>query len=449
MNKKTLDKSATSRLFRLGGLAGRVGMSVAGNTFFNMFRDKDQIDENTARTLMRNAVMIKEAFGQMKGVPMKIGQMLSLHENLLPREVAHIFQSLQKNAPSIPFEEIVIMIMEELGDRFDLIEHIDKEPMASASIGQVHRAVLKDGREIAIKAQYPGIDKVIRGDLRNFKGIIKAVFSLITRVDIEDMWQEMRDRLLEELDYLHEAKSMQRMRDNYADDPAVIVPDVVHELTTEHVLAMELVLGIGPDDATGDDYDQSLKNEWGKAIASLVLKGLFTYRFLHADPNLSNFAFRENGAMIVYDYGCMKEISDELSRKYAMLVKAVIENNYPVISDILKSMGVYRADGKPVPWEMIKDYSDELQKIITPEGDYTFGVDHDIYKRLQVLGQRYLDQFMVMVFPKDMIFVDRTFNGHFGNLNRFRAQADWRTIVIEHLEAGFSDIKVESGAMQE
>jgi len=444
MSKKKLNKSATSRLFKLGGLAGRVGLSMAGNTLSNMFRDKDKGDDHYTQTLMKNAVMVKDAFGQMKGVPMKIGQMLSLHENLMPRDVARVFQSLQQNAPAVPFEEILGMIKDELGEKFDLIDHIDHEAMAAASIGQVHRAVLKDGREIALKAQYPGIDEVIRGDLRNFKGIIKTVFSLFTRMDIEEMWQEMKDRLLEELDYLKEAENMQRVRGNYENDDAVIVPGVVPELTSKHVLAMEMVMGISPDEATGGGYPQDLKNKWGEGMASLVLKGLFEHRFLHADPNLSNFAFREDGAIVVYDYGCMKVITEDLSRKYAVLIKAVIENDYPAIPEILKSMGVYKADGEAVPWEMIRDYADEIQRIITPEGTYTFGIDSNIYKRLQDLGQKYLDQFMVMVFPKDIIFVDRTFNGHFGNLNRLRACADWRAIVIDHIEDAFPDIEIEA-----
>ncbi len=444
MTGRKLNRSATSRLFKLGGLAGRVGLSMAGNTLSRMFRDKEDADATYGQTLMKNAVMVKEAFGQMKGVPMKIGQMLSLHENLMPAEVARVFQSLQKNAPSVPFSEILEMIKEELGDKFDLIAHIDESAMAAASIGQVHRAELTDGREIVLKVQYPGIDEVIRGDLKNFKGIIKTVFSLFTRMDLEEMWQEMKDRLLEELDYLKEAENMRRVKDNYRNDDAVIVPGVIAELTSEHVLAMEMVMGIFPDEATGGGYSPELKNCWGKAMASLVLKGLFEHRFLHADPNLSNFAFREDGAIVVYDFGCMKEITEELSRKYALVVKAVIENDYPSIPDILKSMGVYKANGEPVPWEMIKDYADEIQKIIHPEDTYTFGIDSNIYKRLQVLGQKHLDQFMVMVFPKDIIFIDRTFNGHFGNLNRLRAEADWRGLVVEHIEAAIPDIRIES-----
>lgn len=185
--------------------------------------------------------------------------------------------------------------------------------------------------------------------MKNFKTIIKTVFSLFTRMDLEEMWQEMKDRLLEELDYRKEAENMRRVRDNYRNDDAVIIPEVIAELTSEHVLGMEMVMGLFPDEATWEGYAPELKNCWGKAMASLVLKGLFEHRFLHADPNLSNFAFRENGAIVVYDFGCMKEVTEDLSRKYALLIKAVIENNYPSIPDILKSMGVYKANGEPVP----------------------------------------------------------------------------------------------------
>lgn len=164
MTGKKLNRSATSRLFKLGGLAGRVGLSMAGNTLSRMFRDKEDADATYGQALMKNAVMVKEAFGQMKGVPMKIGQMLSLHENLMPAEVARVFQSLQKNAPSVPFDEILEMIKKELGDKFDLIAHIDETAMAAASIGQVHRAELTDGREIVLKVQYPEL-------MRSFAGI--------------------------------------------------------------------------------------------------------------------------------------------------------------------------------------------------------------------------------------------------------------------------------------
>jgi len=296
---KKLIRSATQRMFRLGGLAGRVGVSMAGNTMANFFRDSDRKDEYRVDTLLKNAQRVTEQLGQLKGVPMKIGQMLSLHDNLFPKEVIRVFKSLQQQAPSVPFEEMLAMIRDELGPAYKNIAHIDKIPLASASIGQVHRAVLTDGREIVLKVQYPGIDEVIRSDLKNLKGILKRVFSMFTRMDMEEIWQELNARLLEELDYENEAGNMRRVAENYKDDARVIVPQVIDEMTSRHVLGMELVLGISSADATSEDYSEKLRSAWGVSLITFALRGLFEFKFLHADPNLANFAFLENGGIIV------------------------------------------------------------------------------------------------------------------------------------------------------
>lgn len=438
MGEKTAKKmirSATSRMFRLGGLAGRVGISMAGNAVAGLFRDMERSHEVRADLMLKNALRVKDLLGQLKGVPMKIGQMVSLHERLFPAEVARVLQTLQQNAPSVPFADLVGLIRDELGPGFRRIRHIDEDPLAAASIGQVHRAVLKDGSEIALKVQYPGIDDVIRADLKNLKGMLKLVFSMFSRMDMEPVWQELQARLLEELDYTTEAAHMKRMAKLYADDDRVRIPEVIDALSSRHVLGMELVTGIPPDAASGDAYPQELKNAWAESIFRLILKGLFTFRFLHADPNMANFSFCGNGGIIVYDFGCMKAIPEALARGYARLLHAVTDHDYPAIPRILKDMGVHRADGAPLPWKMIADFADLFQEIIEPGGRYTFDGDGDMYGRIFALGQQYLPESMNMVFPKDIVFIDRTFSGHFGNLCRLHATADWRSILMAHLPA--------------
>ncbi len=426
-------------MFRLGGLAGRVGASMAGNTIANFFRDDQSREAHRSVALAKNAVRVKDLLGQLKGVPMKIGQMLSLHERFLPGEVADVLRTLQQKAPSVPFEDIRDMIREELGERFDAIDHIDENAMASASIGQVHRAVLKDGREIALKVQYPGIDDVIRADLKNLKGILMMVFSMFTRMDMELVWKEVNARLLEELDYEKEADNMRRMARLLENDDDVVVPQVIDEVTTRHVLGMELVLGISPDRVSADHFPQELKNAWGQTIVRFVLRGLYHFRFLHADPNIANFAFMENGGMIVYDYGCMKEVPENLCRGYIRVVSAILEHDYPNIPEILKSMGVHKADGNPVSWNIVADFADIFQEIIDPKKHYVFGDDEAFYARIYAAGQKHISESMSVVFPQDIIFIDRTFGGHFGNLCRLNAQADWRSILIEYISTAFAE----------
>jgi len=433
MARKELIKSAASRMFRLGSLAGRVGASMAGNTVANLFRDAESRDDRRSIILMKNALRVKELLGQLKGVPMKIGQMISLHEKILPEEVITALKTLQQNAPAVSFDELREMVQNELGPRFAYIDHIDPTPLAAASIGQVHRAVLGNGAEIALKIQYPGIDDVIRADLKNLKGLLKLLFSMFSRMDMEPVWQELKDRLMEELDYEKEAANMQRMAKLFEDDGGIIIPRVIDEVTTRHILGMELVLGISPDAVSKNEYPQELKNKWAKSMVRLILKGLFQFRFLHADPNIANFAFLEDDRLIVYDYGCMKEVPEDLCRGYVQLVRAVLNHEYPKIPVILKSMGVHKANGEQVPWQMAADFADVLQEIFKPDKVYAFGDDADIYARFYKLTNKHIGESMSMVFPKDIIFIDRTFSGHFGNLCRLNARANWRDVLLSHM----------------
>ena len=433
MTDNDLIRSAAARMLRLGGMAGRVGLSMAGNTVANLFRDLEDKEENRAQTLMKNALRVKDLLGQLKGVPMKIGQMISLHEKLLPDEVVRVLRSLQQNAPAVAFDDSLALVKVELGPRFSLIRSIDETPLAAASIGQVHRAVLVNGAQIALKIQYPGIDDVIRADLKNLKGLLTLLFSMFSRMDMDSIWEEVKDRMMEELDYEKEADSMRRAAKLFEHDRQIIIPKVIDEVSSRHVLGMELVCGISPDHAMGGAFPEELKNTWAQAMVRLILDGLFTFRFLHADPNLANFAFLPDGRVIVYDFGCMKEIPEALCQGYVRLVRAFLDQKHEKLPGILKSMGVHRDGGDPVSVAMVTDFADMLQEFFHPETQYAFGDDEKIYARFYKIGNRHISESMTLVFPKDIIFIDRTFGGHFGNLCRLNARADWRKILMEYV----------------
>lgn len=433
MAGKEIIRSAASRIFRIGGMAGRVGVTMAGNTVANLFRDPRARESSRSVALVQNARRITDMLGQLKGVPMKLGQMISLHETLLPEPLADALRSLQQNAPSVPFDDMRNMVARELGDRFALIRRIDETPLAAASIGQVHRAELVNGVHVALKIQYPGMDEVIRADLKNLKGVLTVLFSMFSSMDMEPVWQEVKARMTEELDYLREADNMRRMAALFRDDDRIIVPAVVDEVTSRRVLGMELVTGISPDRLSDTTYPPALRNTWGESLARLILRGLFDFRFLHADPNMANFAFLPDGRLIVYDFGCMKEVPDDLCRGYVRLIRAMLDHAYPKMPGILRDMGVHLADGRPVSWALVADFADVFQDFFHPERHYTFGDDGEIYAKLAALGNKHMSESMDLVFPKDIVFIDRTFGGHFGNLCRLNARSDWRAMLLAHL----------------
>jgi predicted unusual protein kinase regulating ubiquinone biosynthesis (AarF/ABC1/UbiB family) len=424
--------SAVRRFVKLGGLAGRVGVSVVGNQVMDVARSGPAKQIKKTENLVRNAIRIAETLGEMKGAAMKVGQMLSLHEGMLPPEVAEVLRGLQREAPRVPAEVMEYEIRGSLRDYDDLFEVVDFEAFAAASIGQVHLGRLRDGREVAVKIQYPLIHEIVKADLKNLKTLTRALLGLITDIDFEPIWSELRDRLLEELDYTHEAANIQRMAELHTDVPEIIIPGVVEEATTRNVLTMEYVGGIGPTEACSDRYDVTTRNRWGTVLVEFVLRGLLEHRFLHADPNLANFAFREDGSVVVYDFGCVKEVPRALANGYAELFVAAAQGRGAEVPQILRAMGVGLAGGEPLPAEVVDPYVEMFGDILRVDPPYTFGEDEALYRRLFELGLANLEHSKDVVFPEDAIFIDRALGGHFGNLSRLRVTGRWRDLVLRY-----------------
>lgn len=426
--------SSLGRFVKLGGLAGRVGASVAGNQILDLARSGPARQLRRTENLVRNAGRIAETLGELKGAAMKVGQMLSLHEGLLPPEVAAVLRSLQREAPRVPAEVMEYEIRGSLDNFDDLFAELDFEAFAAASIGQVHLGTLRDGRPVAVKIQYPLIDEIVKADLANLRRLIHMVISLVFDLDVEPIWGEVRDRLLEELDYTHEAANMRRMAELHEGVPEIIIPRVVDEATARNVLTMELVEGITADAACSDAYDQSLRDSWGRVLFEFQLRGLLSHRFLHADPNLANFAFLSDGRVIVYDFGCVKRVPADLAAGYAELLLAAVDGDKSAVPSILHRLGVFKEGGLPLPTEVTDEYFDSLSPILRADPPYTFGDDDELYQRLMDIGLSHWSEATDVHFPEDAIFVDRSLGGHFGNLSKLHATGPWRDIVLHYAE---------------
>ena len=432
MSRDELINSALGRFVKVGGLVGRVGVSVLSEQAVGLLRGGPTKQLKKAENTIRNAIRIADTLGEMKGAAMKVGQMLSLHEGLLPPEASAILSKLQKEAPSVSFEVMERELRRELEDFDALFKSLEPAAFAAASIGQVHRGILRDGREVAVKIQYPNADRMVEADLKNLKALLGNLVSLVTDIDFEPIWGEVKERLFEELDYLNEAENIRRAATLHADIPEIIVPDVVREATTGRVLTMEFMDGIPPDEAVSDRYPQVLKDQWGVTLFEFTLRGLLEHRFLHADPNFANFAFREDGRVTVYDYGCMKEIPADLATGYAGLIDAVLFNRKASIPKKLRDMGVFKEGGATLPRDMIDPYVDLMQDIVRASPPYTFGEDDSIYETLYELGMSNWQNATDIRFPSDVVFIDRTLAGLFGNLGKLGATGPWRKLLRKY-----------------
>ncbi len=425
--------SAVRRFLKLGGLAGRVGASVATSQALDLVRSGPTKKARQTENLVKNALRIVETLGELKGAAMKVGQMMSLHEGLLPPEVAEVLRSLQKEAPRVPAEVMEFEVRGGIEDFDELFETFDFEAFAAASIGQVHRARLRDGREVAVKVQYPLIDEIVKADLKNLKTLMMRLVALFTDADFEPVWGELQKGLLAEIDYLHEAENIRRMTALHANVPEIVIPRVVDEATARNVLTMDFVEGIAPEEACSDRYPAELRDRWGVVLSEFQMRGILEHRMVHADPNMANFAFLDDGRVVVYDFGCVKEVPAKLARAYALAFTAVIEDRVADLPGIFAEIWLCRTDGSEIPVEIIEPYIEIFGEVLRKHPPYTFGESNEeMYREIIRLGMQDWEEKKDMLFPEDVIFVNRSLIGHFGNLSRLRATGPWRELLLEY-----------------
>ena len=426
-------RSPIERLLRLGSLVGRVGASVAVEQLFSLVRSGPSRQLHQVANLVLNAERIVHDLGELKGAAMKVGQMLSLQDSLLPPEVTGVLRALQQQAPPIPFDAVKRQLDAELPDWRKTIKQLEPAAIAAASIGQVHRGVLTDGRSIAVKIQYPGIAEIIEADLVNLRRLLKSLFALFTDADFGPVWGEVRDRLREELDYVNEAENLRRMAELWAGSGDVVIPGVIDEASSRCVLTMEYVAGFTPDEACDDERPQALRDRWGAVLFDFVLRGLFEHRIIHADPNLANFSFLADGRVVVYDYGCVKSVPRSIVKGYRELVRAALDGRRGEVPALLAAMGVSTASGRPVSAELVAPALDFVHKMLDDEHLYRFGCDDQRLRQLFDMTTSRFGELKDIRFPHHIIFIDRTVVGHFGNLSRLRAAAPWRRMLEARL----------------
>ena len=422
-------RSPLERLLRLGSLVGRVGASVAVEQLFSLLRSGPSRQAHQLANLVLNAERIVHDLGQLKGAAMKVGQMLSLQDALLPPEVTGVLRALQQQAPPIPINLVQRALDAELPGWRNTIAQLAPAAIAAASIGQVHRGVLHDGRPVAVKIQYPGIDKIIEADLVNLRRLLQSLFALFTDADFGPVWGELRDRLREELDYVNEAQNLRRMAALWAGSDQVVIPAVIDAASSRRVLTMDYAAGYTPDEACAEARPQALRDRWGAVLLDFFLRGLFEHGMIHADPNLANFSFLADGRVVVYDFGCVKAVPPAIADGYRRLSRAALAGRWDALPALLVAMGITTGTGGPVSAALLAPALDFVRNMLDDERPYRFGYDDRLLRQLFDLHVNRFDEMKDLRFPHDIVFIDRTAVGHFGNLARLRAAAPWRRMV--------------------
>jgi predicted unusual protein kinase regulating ubiquinone biosynthesis (AarF/ABC1/UbiB family) len=354
----------------------------------------------------------------------------------LPSVVATALSSLQADAE--PMEPVLVaaVIESELGrPPEELFVEFSPEPIAAASIGQVHVARLHDGTEVAVKVQYPGVAEAIAADLANtellltFIKIAKGVVPQLRSVDVRPVADEVAERIGEELDYGAELANQREFAEHYRGHPFARVPDVFPELSSGRVLTMEMVHGRRWTETA--DVDQTLRNQWGEAIDRFFFGSIARFGIFNADPHPGNYLFHDDGTVTFLDFGCVKRLGPEAQRGFWEMPGAAIDSDADRLMQVCVEQGFIRADDPPPADKLLAWCRQNFAAMHQPQ-PFTFTPEFAAVT-LGHLVRLDPDVMRHVTVPRDFLFTNRIFAGLYSILGALRATADWMAIFREHV----------------
>lgn len=436
-----IPKGRLRRSAKLGTAIGSQGAKYAGTKASGLFRGEDSSQEKLDERHAETAAKMVATLGQMKGAAMKIGQFASFIDiDFIPEEYREIYQEqlakLRSEAPSMPWEEVVKVLKEEydgepIEQLFDSIEH---EAFAAASIGQVHRGRLIDGREVAVKIQYPGIAEALESDLKNAGMLVRMARALAPGLDAREVTRELRERVLEELDYEYEAQNQRSFARAYRGHPFIYVPDVITRLSRRRVLVTEFVEGIGFEEILelGDEQ----RSRFGEILFRGSFGSIYHLQHFNADPHPGNYLLMKDGRVAFLDFGMTKKLDAEQIELEQLAVDAAVRNDPEGLRDALHNLGFVKKPSK-------LDAEHLMNHVMSIGGwymeDREIEIDGDrvmkVIESTHDPRSEYFDLMRRESIPADELMGRRMEIGVLAVLGRLRAKRNWHRIMREWVYA--------------
>jgi predicted unusual protein kinase regulating ubiquinone biosynthesis (AarF/ABC1/UbiB family) len=393
----------------------------------------------------RTAARYADLLGHSKGALMKVGQILSFATvgPAMPSEFQSIYQEalagLRSEAPPMVPGLARIVLEAELGDRLEsAFAEFDFEPLAAASIGQVHAARLKDGREVAVKIQYPGVAKAIRADLRNAELLatllsvaVAGLFPRGLKLDLRGLAHEVSARIEEELSYRLEASNQADFAEHYCGHPFIHVPEIIDELCTDRVLTQELVRGLRWEQAL--TAEQGLRDQWAEAVHRFVYGSYYRRSAFNADPHPGNYLFHEGGSVSFLDFGSVKRLRRDRIEMLVAIYSECLRGDVQGTWRASVEAGMWRSTD-PVSAEEVFSYWREDNPLVwasqrfvaTPEN-----VGRGIERRFSPTGPS-ANALRHCTMPADYALLARAEIGAMSVIAQLRAGNDWRSFAVEY-----------------
>lgn len=422
-----------ARLAKFGGLASAVaGNIVKGTTQQILSGQRPSLNQSLLNT--NNAISITKRLAHMRGAAMKLGQLLSMDAGeLLPAQWEPILARLRQEADPMPKAQLLQVLESAWSSDWHLqFSYFSFQPIAAASIGQVHRATLKDGRELAIKVQYPGIRESIDSDIDNVLSLIKLTGALPKHIDLSGLLEEAKAQLKNEADYVQEANYIKAYRQHLAKDSRFVIPYVVDELTDQNVLAMEYISGTPITDISNMENDTV--NAICTQLMALTYQELFTHKLMQSDPNFANYLYQADTKKIVLlDFGACRDVSEHTSQHYLAMAYAMQTQNRSAMQAALLSLKLIDTNMSANAIETILDACLLASECL--QGDKPYNL------KQQKLIQRIQDTTMSLISDKDAVsspvfdvaLVNRKITGMILLANKLQASLDFKAALAPYI----------------
>ncbi|KLV04859.1 ubiquinol-cytochrome C reductase [Photobacterium aquae] len=425
---------------RLGLLASKVagGMMAEG---VKQLASGNRLRINDLLLTPANAKRVADQLAQLRGAAMKVGQLLSMDAgDLLPPELTILLARLRSEAKAMPISQLNQLLQHEWDiDWQDRFQRFSFQPIAAASIGQVHKATSLTGHPLALKIQYPGIKESIDSDVDNVASLLSLSGLLPKDIDYTDLLNEAKKQLHDEADYRLEADLLNQYRSLLAHDPRYVIPEVYNELTTDRILAMSYVDGLPVESLT--NAPQETRNHIVNLAFELLFRELFDFHLVQTDPNFANFLYQpEQNKLVLLDFGATRHYPKHVASGYRMLLSAVIDNDRDTMNLALRKIGFFSQPITQSQQNAVIELCLEACEPITQNGIFDFG-QSDLASRIRDAGTALsMKENYWHTPPADAIFFHRKLGGLYLLAARLNARVNIRELFEPYRIQAYSEI---------
>lgn len=445
MAKSKIPQSTVARATRLFISGAKIAArEVTGRISSKISGDANPAQQNLATKIKQTQDLV-DALSQLKGAAMKAGQLLSLEfSDLLPPEVVQILRTLHDSSTSMDISQVRYILTRELGgERFAQLESFSSQPIASASIGQVHKAVL-NGRPVAVKIQFPGVASTIDSDINTLKKFAKSWTQLRGKeISFDDFFKELATSLKLESDYLCEAKNVDDYRSKIG-GASYVIPSVYHEYTTEKILTLSFEEGVRINDWIKSKPSLEESSAFGQLLINLLIDEFFTYGVVQTDPNYGNFLYRpETRQLVLLDFGATIRYDPSFRHDIQGLFRVMASRDHKKLVKMIIEFGFLDARESPEVLDLLVAMLENIVRIFAAESQ-PFRFNDDSYlKNIRETSFQFVSKIQYSPPAKKLALLNRKLGGVFHLLKDLEVSLNMRPFIDRVLHAAINPDKVD------